>query len=119
MQDNTTTLETLKTKLRQFVDERDWHQFHSPKNMSMCIAIEAAELMEHFQWVTTQESFEVLEKKRQDVEHEVADVAIVLLMFCQENNIDLAKAIEKKMQLNAQKYTVEKSKGKAIKYTEL
>ncbi len=119
MQDNTTTLETLKIQLKKFVDERDWNQFHSPKNMSMGIAIEAAELMEHFLWSDAAQSFEVLEKKRQEIEHEVADIAVFVLMFCAENNIDLSTAIEQKMALNAEKYSVEKSKGKSTKYTEL
>ena len=74
--------------------------------MSMLIAIEASELMEHFLWANEVQSYEILEKKRQEVEHEVADVAKGILMFCQENNIDLVQAIEKKMQLDAQKYPV-------------
>lgn len=119
MQDNKTTIGTLKTQLKKFVDERDWNQFHSPKNMSMGVAIEAAELMELFQWCDAQHSFEVFEKKRQEIEHEIADIAIYALMFCAENNIDLTAAIERKMKLNAEKYPIEKSKGKSTKYTEL
>ncbi len=119
MEDNTTTIETIKMQLKKFVDERDWHQFHSPKNMSMGIAIEASELMEHFLWSDTQQSYEIVEKKRQEIEHEIADVAVFLLMFCAENNIDLAAAIEKKMKINAEKYSVEKAKGKSTKYIEL
>ncbi len=119
MNDNTTTIETIKKQLKQFTAERDWNQFHSPKNMSMLIAIEASELMEHFLWADTQDSYNVLEQKREAIEHEVADVAKGILLFCQENNIDLAQAIEKKMKLDAQKYPVEKAKGKSTKYTEL
>jgi len=119
MNDNKTTIETLKKQLKKFVDERDWNQFHSPKNMSMGIAIEAAELMEFFQWSDAQQSFEIFAKKREEIEHEIADIAVYTLMFCAENNIDLSTAIEKKMKLNAKKYPVEKSKGKPTKYTEL
>lgn len=119
MNDTVTTIETLKKQLQKFIDERDWNQFHSPKNMSMGIAVEAAELMELFLWVDTQKSFDVIQEKREQVEHEIADIAIFVLMFCSENKIDLAQAIEKKMKLNAEKYPVEKSKGKSTKYTEL
>lgn len=119
MNDSTITIETLKKKLKQFVEERDWNQFHSPKNMSMSVAIEASELMEHFLWADAQDSYKVFEQKRQDIEHEIADVAIMLLMLCEENNVDLAEAIEKKMKINAQKYPVEKAKGSSKKYTEL
>ena len=66
--------------------------------------------MEHFQWVTTQKSYEIVQEKREQIEHEVADIAILVLMFCAENNIDLTQAIEKKMHHNAEKYPVEKSK---------
>lgn len=119
MHDNEITISTLKKQLKKFVDERDWNQFHTPKNMSMGIAAEAAELMELFLWVDSQQSFDIIQSKREQVEHEIADIAIYVVMFCSENNIDLAQAIEKKMQHNAEKYPVEKSKGKSTKYTEL
>lgn len=119
MNDSITTLETLKKQLKKFVEERDWQQFHSPKNMSMLIAIEASELMEHFLWTDTQNSYKIFEQKREEIEHEIADVAKGILMFCQENNIDLVQAIEKKMQLDAAKYPIQKAKGSSKKYTEL
>lgn len=117
--DNSTTIESLKAFIKQFVEEREWDQFHSPKNMSTKIAVEAAELMELFVWVDSKESVQVLEKKREAVEHEVADIAITLLTFCTRNNIDLSEAIKKKMILNAKNYPVEKAKGNSNKYTEL
>lgn len=119
MQDQLTTLHDLKTFIQKFMQERDWVQFHSPKNLSMSLSCEAAELMEHFLWVESKDSHQVFDTKRKDIEHEVADVAILLLEFCITNNIDLTKAIHEKMKHNAEKYPVEKAKGKAIKYTEL
>jgi dCTP diphosphatase len=117
--DNKTTVAELKNLVHAFTTERDWLQFHSPKNMSMMIAAEAAELMEIFMWIDTDKSVEELEKKRTHVEQEVADIAVGILMLCAERNIDLSKAIEAKMALNAKKYPVEKAKGNSKKYTEL
>ena len=104
----------------EFIRERDWEQFHSPKNLSMSIAIEAAELMEHFQWTNTpQESQKVLldPKKHSEIKDELADIAIYLLDFCNLYQIDLKKAIQEKLAKNIQKYPVALSKGKSHKYT--
>lgn len=117
--DKTTTIESLKDLVRKFVEERDWQQYHTPKNLSMNIAGEAAELMEFFTWTDNEGSKRVLEEYRQDVEHEVADIAFALINFCMRNNIDLSQAIKTKMILNEQKYPVEKCKGKATKYHKL
>lgn len=117
--DNFTTIQSIKDSLKKFMDDRDWGQFHSPKNMSMQISVEASELMELFLWVDGEESKEIIEKKREAVEHEVADIAICLLNFCTRTNIDLAQAIHDKMILNGKKYPVEKAKGNANKYIEL
>jgi len=119
MQDRTTTVTDLKEQIKEFMQERDWVQFHSAKNVSMALACEAAELMEHFMWVESADSHTVFETKRDAIEHEVADVAILLLEFCITNKIDLTEAIQTKMALNAHKYPVEKAKGKTLKYTEL
>lgn len=119
MSDNKTTVTDLKNLVNKFTTEREWHQFHSPKNMSMMIATEAAELMEIFLWVDADKSAEELKKKQEHVEQEIADVAIGILMLCAEQNIDLTKAIEAKMAHNAAKYPVDKAKGNASKYTEL
>lgn len=119
MTDQKTTLAELKAFMKAFVDERDWGQFHSPKNLSMALAAEAAELMEHFLWVDgNKASVETLEKKREEIEHEVADIFAYLLAFCARYNIDLSAAYERKMTLNAAKYPVEKAKGSSEKYTE-
>ncbi len=117
--DKTTTVEELKQSMRAFVEERDWAKFHTPKNIAMGLAIEAAELMEHFNWVDTKESIEVLEKKREEVENEVADVAAYLFSICTYYDIDLSQAFEKKKKINQDKYPIEKTKGRYTKYTDL
>ncbi len=119
MHDQNTTITNLKKFINDFMQEREWVQFHSPKNVSMALSCEAAELMEHFLWVESSESHKVFETKRKEIEQEVADVAILLLEFCVTNNIDLSQAVHEKMALNGKKYPVEKSKGKTLKYTEL
>lgn len=117
--DDQITIGALKKKAKQFVQERDWHQFHTPKNMSMNISGEAAELMEHFIWVDSKDSLKELEENRDSIEQEVADVAFALLDFCNYCNIDLATVFDRKLQLTAEKYPIEKSKGKYTKYTKL
>ena len=118
--DQVTTLEQLKEKVRKFAKDRDWEQFHSPKNLSMALSVEAAELMELFQWANTvDEAHATLQKKRKEVEEELADIAVFLLEFCSLHGIDLTAAIETKLKKNAEKYPVEKSLGSPKKYTEL
>ncbi len=113
-------IENLLQKIRQFRDERDWMQFHSPRNLAVSISLEAAELLEHFQWITDEKtSVQVAEEKKAAITTEVADVAIYLLEFCDNLGIDLQQAIEAKLQLNAEKYPVEKARGNSLKYTEL
>ncbi|MEO0510420.1 MAG: nucleotide pyrophosphohydrolase [Verrucomicrobiota bacterium] len=121
MNDQETRLEELKEKILAFARERDWEQFHSPKNLSMAIAAEAAELMEHFLWHTPEQSHEDMkaEKLRAKVEEEIADVFIFAIEFANMTGIDLSAAIESKMSKNAEKYPVEKAKGRSDKYTEL
>lgn len=101
------------------MQERDWEQFHTPKNLSMSISIEAAELMEHFQWTNTvEEAVKVLKnkQKRSDIEDEIADIAIYLIDFCNLYGVDLEKAILKKMKKNIKKYPAKAVKGKMEKY---
>jgi len=119
MNDSKTSIDDLKKRVYTFIDERDWHQFHSPKNMSMAISIEAAELMELFMWDTTEQSINTLEKKRAVIEQEVADIFANLLSLCAHYHIDLTQALENKMKLNELKYPISKSKGIATKYNEL
>jgi len=117
MQDNTTTLAKLREIAKQFVTERDWNQYHSPKNLSMDISIEAGELMEKFLWLDTQESVDELNKNRQEIEDELADVFFALLCFSNAANIDISAAFAKKIQEIAAKYPVDKVKGRKEKYT--
>jgi NTP pyrophosphatase (non-canonical NTP hydrolase) len=119
--DSTTTIAELKTRLCDFVRERDWEQFHAPKNLSMALAAEAGELMEHFLWVTPEDSKAVVADaaKRQKIAEELADVVIYALEFANATGLDVAASIEAKIAANAKKYPVEKSRGRADKYTEL
>jgi dCTP diphosphatase len=119
MNDTSTHVETLKNKVKKFIEDREWQQFHNPKSLSMALASEAAELMDLFLWCDNNESYAELEKKRQDVEYEIADVAILVFAFCIRHNIDLTTAISNKQVEAAKKYPVEKAKGKSVKYTEL
>ena len=118
MTDKETPIQKLKEKINQFVSERDWGKFHSPKNLSMSIAIEAAELMEKFQWVEGVESKELTGKEKQAIEEELADIAVYILNFCSLYNIDLSSAIERKLKINSKKYPIERAKGNSKKYTE-
>ena len=120
-QDSLVTLAKLKKTIQEFAVERDWEQFHTPKNLSMAIAAEAAELMEHFLWKEGRESFDVLDikKKRNEIAEELADILIFSLEFANIAKMDVASIIEEKMKTNALKYPVEKAKGRADKYTEL
>jgi len=119
--DSSTTLAEIKTRVLAFARERDWEQFHAPKNLSMALAAEAGELMEHFLWATPEASRIVAQDaaKRRKIEEELADVVIYALEFANMTGIDVAAAIETKMAANAAKYPVEKAKGRSDKYTEL
>ncbi len=121
MQDATTTVAELRARVQAFVSARDWEQFHSPKNLSMALAAESGELMEHFLWAGSKASRAVARdpKKRPAIEAEIADVVIYALEFANICDIDLAAAIEAKLAANAAKYPVEKSRGRSEKYTEL
>ncbi|NOS97453.1 MAG: nucleotide pyrophosphohydrolase [Methylotenera sp.] len=112
------SLTELKQKLQNFVDERDWAQFHSPKNLAMAMIVEAAELVEHFQWNTESESQILSAEKREQVGHELADTFVYLLRISQVLDIDLIEVANKKIALNALKYPVEKARGKNNKYTD-
>lgn len=119
MSDQTTTIEQLKAQVRTFIDERDWLQFHTPKDLSMAISVEASELLEKFLWVDKKQSFEEVDKNRQEVEDELADILITALCFARVANIDISQAVAKKFKLNAQKYPVNKAKGRYTKYNKL
>ena len=109
----------LSKRVRRFAEERDWSQFHSPKNLSMALAVECAELMEHFQWLTESQSRRLGRRQRREVEKELADIQIYLMRLSQVLGVDLIAAGNKKLLENAGKYPVHKAKGSAKKYTEL
>ena len=111
-------LDQLKTRLRQFAEERDWDQFHSPKNLSMALIAEAAELVEHFQWLTEEQSASLSPDKLKKVEEELADILIYLVRSADKLGINLIDAAKHKIEINEQKYPADKSKGSAKKYTE-
>lgn len=117
MPDADDRLDALRERLRAFVRERDWEQFHSPKNLAMAMIVEAAELVEHFQWTTEQESRALDAEKRAEVEHEIADTFIYLLRLSDVLGVDLIEAAHRKMTLNAQKYPAEQVRGRNDKYT--
>ncbi len=114
MNDTQTTLAELREAVRQFVDERDWQQFHSPKNLSMALAIEAGELMEHFQWLDGEATRNLSEspEKLAAIGEELADVLSYMLALANSLDIDLAATHEKKMVRNRAKYPVEQFRGR-------
>lgn len=112
-------LEELRDEVRRFVSERGWDRHHNPKNLSMALAVEAAEVLEHFQWCSEAESFSLSPEKRQAVAHELCDVLMGVLRVADLLEVDLAAAFAEKMVLNRDKYPPEKVQGRAIKYTEL
>lgn len=114
MNDQHTTVAELRSLVARFVRERAWEQYHDPKNLSMAIAIEAAELMEHFQWLTREEAQAASDdvKRLSEVREELADVAAFLLSLCNALNVDLSSALEEKMRKNAAKYPAEACRGK-------
>jgi NTP pyrophosphatase (non-canonical NTP hydrolase) len=114
MSDVETTIDELKRLVERFVDERDWRQFHTPKNLSMALAIEAAELMEHFQWLANEESRVVADdaQRRAAVGEELADVVCYALAMANELTIDVADAVRDKMRKNAVKYPADEYRGR-------
>jgi NTP pyrophosphatase (non-canonical NTP hydrolase) len=117
MDDTTTTLEQLKKNVQEFVREREWEQYHTPKNLSMAIATEAAEVMEPFKWVKSDDSLEHFKQHRAEIEDEIADVLITVLCFANSTGIDISSAFKKKLAEIKKKYPVQKAKGRADKYT--
>jgi NTP pyrophosphatase (non-canonical NTP hydrolase) len=115
---DTDTLTELRTLTRQFANERDWEQFHTPKNLAMALSVEAAELAEHFQWLRTGADDELDEAKRIGIRHELADVLLYLVQLADKTGVDLRAATLEKMALNAQKYPAAQVRGDARKYNE-
>ena len=119
--DAETPIQALKERIAEFAREREWEQFHSPKNLSMALAVEAAELMELFQWKTEQETVNLRgnQKVFRRVREEIADVAVYLLNLCNRLDIDLAIAVVEKLAQNARKYPSDLVRGTNVKYTDL
>jgi NTP pyrophosphatase (non-canonical NTP hydrolase) len=114
MSDKTTTIDDLRRLMEAFVGERDWHQFHTPKNLTIALAVEVAEVMEHFQWLDPQESRAVAHdpERRAAVGEELADCVCYLLAMANELNVDLSDAVRGKMLKNAQKYPADQYRGR-------
>ena len=113
---NPNDLTTIRDTVRAFVDERDWDQFHTPKNLASALCVEAAELLEHFQWLHTGSADELGAGKLKQVSHEMADVLVYLVRVADKLNINLGAAVEEKMILNRVKYPADKVRGDARKY---
>jgi len=111
-------LTRLRDLVRVFVDERDWDQFHTPKNLSAALTVEAAELLEHFQWLQHGRAEELGSEKLVQVRHEMADVLVYLVRLADKLDVDLMGAVEEKMVLNRAKYPAELVRGDARKYDE-
>lgn len=120
LMDATTTINDLKKKISEFCHERDWDQYHSAKDLAIGIITESSELLEHFRFKSDKEIEEMFKvpEKRQNISEELADVFYFILRFAERHNIDLASELQKKMQKNAEKYPIQKSKGSNKKYTE-
>ena len=112
-------MRALINKLRKFADERDWEQFHSPKNLSMALAVEASEILENFQWLTQEQSRKLSPKALKKVKEEIGDVQIYLARLADQLGFSPLEAAEEKLKQNQKKYPIEKAKGCAKKYTEL
>ncbi|OZB58269.1 MAG: nucleotide pyrophosphohydrolase [Lysobacterales bacterium 14-68-21] len=114
-----TDIQALQAALRAFASEREWEQFHSPKNLAAALSVEAAELLEHFQWLTEEQSRSMPDDKLNAVAEELADVFLYLIQLSDKLGIDPLDAARKKLRLNAIKYPVERAKGTSKKYSEL
>lgn len=114
-----TTLESLRTQLLKFVEDRDWNQFHSPKNLVMALAGETGELIEHFQWLTEEQSKHIPLDKMQPVADEIADIQLYLIMIADKLGVDIFAECERKIAKNAAKYPVDKARGRSNKYDTL
>ena len=111
-------LDVLRQKLRDFAAERDWDQFHSPKNLSMALIAEAAELVEHFQWLTEEQSSALPAATQEKVEEELADIFLYLIRIADKLDVDLPAVAHGKIEVNKQKYPADKVRGQSKKYTE-
>jgi NTP pyrophosphatase (non-canonical NTP hydrolase) len=111
-------LDALRERIRRFARERDWEKFHAPKNLASALIVEAAELLEHFQWMTVEQSRRLDEAAMREVEREMADVFIYLIRLSDVLGVDLLEAARRKVEINEQKYPADRVRGSARKYTE-
>lgn len=112
-------LEELKKRIIEFRDERDWGQFHTPKNLAISLSLEASEVLEHFQWKTEGETVEYLKTNKENLADELGDVFNYLLLLAERADINILEAAENKLKKNSEKYPVDKAKGSAKKYNQL
>lgn len=115
----TQDIDALQAALRTFADEREWGQFHSPKNLAAALSVEAAELLEHFQWLTEEQSRSLDDDKLAKVGEEIADVLLYLLQLSDRLQINIVDTAWKKIEANGRKYPVDRSKGSMRKYTKI
>jgi len=111
-------IKQIQQQLSKFASDRDWEQFHTPKNLTMALSVEASELVEIFQWLTPEQSSNLSDKQMVAIEEEVADVAIYLFRLCDVLSINLSDVVENKIKVNGEKYPVDFSKGNAKKYNQ-
>ena len=111
-------MEDLRGAIGTFIAERDWEQFHSPKNLAMALSVEASEILEHFQWLTEEQSRNLPPEKLAEVRQEIGDVMIYLTELAEKLDVDPVEAAKAKLEINRQKYPAELVRGKASKYTE-
>jgi dCTP diphosphatase len=112
-------LSELAASLRAFAKERDWDQFHSPRNLAAALSVEAGELLEHFQWMNDEQSTSIAVEKKNEIALELADVFLYLIRLADQLDIDLIVSAKRKLEINAVKYPVERARGTSKKYTEL
>ncbi len=112
------SLDTLKSRIREFAFSRQWERYHTPKNLAMALIVEAAELVERFQWLSPEESAALDPERHEQVRQEIADVLIYLTRLADLLDIDLLEAAADKLEINARKYPVEQARGNAAKYNE-
>lgn len=119
--DETTTIQRLKSEIAKFASERDWMQFHDPKNLVMAMTSEVGELAEHFRWVHSDDALATASDPVQaaEIAHELADVMMFALEFANICNIDVSQAIERKLEINRERYPIDKAKGRSDKYDRL
>jgi len=119
--DSKTSIHQLKLAVKKFCEQRDWDQFHGPKDLAIGVITEAAELLEHFRFLDSSQIRRLMNnpRKRKEIENELADIQFFILRFSQRFDIELSQALRRKLKANASKYPIKKAKGKNLKYTEL